>query len=80
MLTKSFLAAAVSAMLLATPVQAASSATALSLSNGLRTGTALEDESSLTGFPVGTWLSLGAIALGLYFSIDALSDDEPVSA
>jgi len=61
---------------MAAPVQAAKPASALSLS---RAGRELGGSNGLSALPVGTWLSLGAILAGLYFSIDALSD-KPVSA
>ncbi|QPQ55143.1 hypothetical protein IC614_00515 [Allosphingosinicella flava] len=72
---------AILALSLAAPAQAANGASALSLSPSIRAGEPMiEDATLASSLPIGTWISIGLALVGAYLSIDALSDDEPVSA
>lgn len=75
------LTAIILATLAAAPLQAASTASALSLSPAVRAGESLEGGDALGGvLPLGTWISIALSLVGAYLAIDALSDDAPVSA
>ena len=78
---KAIIPAIAAATLLAAPAGAvANPASALSLSADVRSGETIDGQSALTGLPLGTWVSVALSLVAAYLAIDALSDDEPVSA
>lgn len=84
MRTKVLAIAATAAALVAAPLQAANSASALSLSPSVRAGEAVDGENALFGGMIGSLVSLGVSVLTAYLAYEALDlggdDEDPESA